>query len=431
MVKVDNVTDAGDRTRYYMYWGTGESTKKNLAVLNSNVSVGQISSFNGGTSTNDSTQAILDPRMMSADNFTLAAPGSTRTITSDVTHLLVYAGNEAGDASSGKALAITNRGLNTGATGTDNVTSTFLLPGSTATNFDISQVKLSDNASHQLAVSDTKSTDTTTIASTETGSGASQTTLATRDVTQHSGTNYILTATDNGTLYTLSSGTPSSTATEVFNQAAVNNHLELHSDGTNMIALADNSSNLTANINVYNLTTPASPARVGSQLSVSGGGIGRFCGSVANSSVIIAHDNSTDNTSNIFLSSTPIDNTTGWEYTSTITASLDNTSTVGDANQQYCSMVGFDVGNSAHFYLAIDNNTDATTPNVAVYRIVDNGSAIASSTLIGNLTYTADSLSIDVTSTNVPVLLLTMPVEIHTYLNMIILPLGLSYLVPV
>ena len=200
--------------------------------------------------------------------------------------------------------------------------------------------------------------------------------MATRDVTQHSGTNYILTATDNGTLYTVSSGTPSSTATDVFNQAAVNNHLELHSDGTNMIALADNSSNLTANINVYNLTTQASPARVGSQSSVSGGGIGRLCGSVANSSVIIAHDNSTDNTSNIFLSSTPIDNTTGWEYTSTISASLDNTSTVGDANQQYCAMAGFDVGSKAHFYLAIDNTSDSTggaaSTGFTVYRIIDN-----------------------------------------------------------
>ena len=33
VVKVDNVTDAGDRTRYYMYWGTGESTKKTSWML--------------------------------------------------------------------------------------------------------------------------------------------------------------------------------------------------------------------------------------------------------------------------------------------------------------------------------------------------------------------------------------------------------------
>jgi len=124
-VALDNVTDAGSKLRYYLYWATGTSSGdiSAQAKIDDTITSVQMSTFNGDgwpTTTN-----VIDPRFLTAGNYTISTP--SWDLAGDEMHpatkyLQIYSGNEAGDATTPATLAISNAGVNyTLSGGTDGV----------------------------------------------------------------------------------------------------------------------------------------------------------------------------------------------------------------------------------------------------------------------------------------------------------------------
>jgi hypothetical protein len=106
----DNITDADSRLRYYVYQGSS-ATAKGSAQRGTTVTV------TGATANNDDnftmTCCPLDTRFKQADNITLtitASGISDSAMASGTPYIMVYPGNEAGDAASGVSAAILDRG---------------------------------------------------------------------------------------------------------------------------------------------------------------------------------------------------------------------------------------------------------------------------------------------------------------------------------
>jgi hypothetical protein len=195
------------------------------------------------------------------------------------------------------------------------------------------------------------------------------------DSVVHDSKTYYLSKTDNGTLY--EDGTSKATAVFV---STVTDRIVLDSDGTNMIGIADNGTNLA----VYNLTTAASPVRVGNNIATQATG-DQFCGAVGGSRVLVANDNNSLS-GVVTLNSAAVDNTTAWAITSTIAANLDNASN----NSTHCAMTyGGLSGDNRTFYMVIDNKT-----STLLYSIIDNTTALIVSLAGTVLSTTAETLAI-------------------------------------
>jgi hypothetical protein len=369
--------------RYHGYLGTSSTAKTAVAATSAG------SNYLGQT-------MPLDTRLKTSDNYTLTLAGGENLGAADgsITHLIICPGNEAGDATSCASAAINDRGFGKLLSDTtDNVTRVFITPGAT-TSFELvtaDNVGTADNVTATQAITDTKSTTTAVTL----GTALTVVTEATgfspvMDSLIHGSTLYTLTAKDNGTLTACTSGTCPTSASAVF-VSTVSDRIVLDSDGTNMIGIADNGTNIA----VYNLTTPGTPARVGANITTVAIG-DSFCGAVGGSRVLVANDNSTDNITGggaIFFNATAIDNSTGWDTSSTVAAGLDN-STVG----VNCAMTyGGISGDNRTFYMVIDNRT-----STLLYSIIDNTTALTVS-LAGTLaSTTADNLAIATDTNGVP-----------------------------
>ena len=304
-----------------------------------------------------------------------------------ITHLIVCPRNEVGAATSCANAALNDRGF--GATITnalDNVTRVFITPGA-STSFEVVTADgSSDNVTATQAITDTKSTTTaptfgtaSTVVTEATGFSAIM------DTGIHGSTLYTLTAKDNGTLTACTSGSCSTSASPVF-VSTVTDRIVLDSDGTNMIGIADNGTNIA----VYNLTTPGTLARVDVNIVTQNTG-DQFCGAVGGGRVVVFNDNESGVVAGV-LNSSGVDNTTAWEYTGAI-ASIDNTTLTTD-----CSMIyGGISGDNRTFYMAIANNT-----STLLYSIIDNTTALTVSLAATVSSTTADSLAIDADSNGVP-----------------------------
>ena len=202
----------------------------------------------------------------------------------------------------------------------------------------------------------------------------------------HGSTLYTLTAKDNGTLTACTSGTCSTSASAVF-VSTVTDRIVLDSDGTNMIGIADNGTNIA----VYNLTTPGTPARVGINIVTATGGTSQFCGAVGGGRVVVFNDNQTTDVAGVFNSS-GIDNATAWEYTGA-TAVLDNATTGVNCAMTYGGLSG----DNRTFYMAVDNNT-----STLLYSIIDNTTALTVSLAATKASTTAQNLAIATDTSGVP-----------------------------
>ena len=374
------------RDRYYGYLSTDGSAKSSYIWDNSTVGISGYSSVVASSL----GAWPIDTRLKQADNLILTFSENVNLGDGDgsTTHIIVCKGNEAGDATgSGCASAALNdRGWGERFSDTtDNVSRIFLIQSGTD-SFAVVVADDDDNVTAVQAVTDTKSNTTAPTL----GSASSAITESTdfspdRDATVFNSKTYVLSGKDNGTLY--EDGT--SVATNIFG-AAIEDQVILSTDGTNLIGIADNDSNVA----VRNLTTPASPAIIGANLTRTSGTPDPFCGAVGDGRALVAiNDNqSLDNASSILVSSTDIDNATGWDIsTTTISASLDNDTSI-DCAMAYAGSSG----DNRTVWLAVDNTTDApanTPGNTIVYKLIDNGTAVTSSQY-ANLTSTvAQSLN--------------------------------------
>ncbi len=470
----DNVT-ADSRLRYYMYEGSS-ATGKVRGWFSSSSITGTNTLYTAASSL---TSGILDTRLKTTDNHTLTSAaliGDGNQVTyGSVSHLIICPGNEAGDATSCASAATNDRGWGAahampGLTGLslDNASRVFINEVTTTGSFDIlvadghdsivGSAAVGDNVTSNFVVTDAKSTDNATAISfgTQTSvytASPSDTALgfpygadnqsAVMDSVKHGSALYILSGNDNGTLRACSSSGCTTSASNIFATGRSNpnqigfgamGNIILDSDGTNMIAIADNSTV----IGVVNLTVPGTPAVVGGDITTVSAN-DQFCGAVGGGRVMVFHDNATgqrrdatsavaavDN-STVFFRSTPIDNTTAWEVSLVDVWALDNGTRNGpadhgsnlQANNTYgthCAMTyggltevvtgsaghtAGHTGDNRTFYMVIDNNT-----STLLYTIVDNTSHII---LTGELEIndgtsptTAEHLAIDTDSTGVP-----------------------------
>jgi hypothetical protein len=394
--------------RYYGYLGTS-STAKSAVLTATEFSDGSPGSW------------PMDSRLKATDNFTVTGLASNLGAgDGSITHLIICPGNEAGDATSCASSAINDRGLGAVVTwAIDNVTRVFITPGA-STSFEVVTADgSSDNVTATQAVTDTKST---TAGSTTFGTASTVVTEATgfsavMDSLIHGSTLYTLTAKDNGTLTACTSGSCSTSSTSIFG-TTVDSRIVLDSDGTNMIGIADNGTLSNAagtgiatgtdnysTINVFNLTIPGTPVRVGSSIArddnTTSSVDGQFCGAVGGGRAVVFTDNQSSDMAGSFYA-TGMDNTTGWDLTGT-TAVLDN-ATAGVS----CAMTyGGISGVTRTFYMAVDNNT-----STLLYSIVDNTTTSGTSTgspaltvslvkTVANTTAESD-LAIDADSAGVP-----------------------------
>ena len=293
--------------------------------------------------------------------------------------MIICPGNEAGDATSCASADLGDRGWGARyADTTDNISRIFIHQDGTS-GFSVTISDSDDNVTAQQAVTHSKGA--TPSLGTASGSVTQTTYSAISDSVVHSGKTYFLSKTDNGTLY--EDGTAKQT--NVFG-AVVAQQIILSSDGTYLVGIADNSTN----VGVFNLTGLTSSSRIGANVARDTT-TDQFCGVVGNGRVIVAQDDNVtlDNTSSIILSSTSVDNDTDWEYTSTITANLDNDTKVN------CAMTyAGSSGDNNTFYLVIDNITNTHNNETLVYSIVDNGTTLTP-TLTGTINSTTpDSLAI-------------------------------------
>ena len=335
-------------------------------------------------------------------------------------HHHVCPGNEAGDATTCASLSLGDRGLGSamapsaaevaGTTTFDNVTRVIIVQGTTAGTFDLvtgdgtaSGVTAGDdNVTAYQPITDTKNTFTPVALGTAVTVATESVVVAAKplagfrsgimDSDLLGSTLYTLTSKDNGTLYTCTSGTCTTAATGIFATGAVDgatdidSQIVVDSDGTNIIGIADNSTNLA----VYNLTTAATPVRVGVNISTSQASDG-FCGAVGGGRVVVANDNSTllVPQDTITVNSTAIDNTTGWDFATLLQNKIDNSTArghdIGNCVMTYGGLTSLANSDSAQtFFMLIDNNT-----TTALYSIVDNQTlALSSATHTGALTVT-------------------------------------------
>jgi len=433
------------RQRYYVYEGTSATVKANH--WNRNLTFTNVTNANTkhqpGSAVNT---ALLDSRgIVAGDNFTVLTAQALNTATGAITHMIVCPGNEAGDAAiadcASVALGDRGFGIETAdstlvAGGIDNVSRVFINPDST----QAFALVYADGIASGATAGDDNATSTRPITVTMTNTGVAtfgtaQTVVTDAippaggtsgfstmmDTVQHGDTLYVISAKDNGTLTACGSSGCATSATTVFvagrgNSATapavnfvVGNQIILDSDGTNMIGIADNATKIAA----YNLTIPGTPAKIGSDITTVSS-TDQWCGAVGGGRALVANDNASgvwttgvttediDDNTTITFNSTGVDNTTGWDLTSTITHNIDNTTVGVNCSMTYAGMVG----TTRTFYMVIDNNT-AT----ALYSITDNtttsGTSIGSPTMkvtwIGTVAATtAESLAIDADSNGVP-----------------------------
>jgi hypothetical protein len=295
---------------------------------------------------------------------------------------------------------------------TDNLTRVFMIP-SGSSGLTLVVADRNDNKTKTQAITHTKSTTTAltlgtaSTVDTATDNGSAAAVFAVRDVVAHNDMVYVLSKQDNGTLF--EDGT--SKATNIFPGLNAIRRIVLSSDGTNLIGIADNG---TVGIDVFNLTTAASPARVGGTSitdNVTGGILGgQFCGAVGGGRVLIANDNVSKDGSlaahahaaHVYLNSTAYDNTTGWEITTTINARLDNSSSGVHCAMAYAGQSG----DNRTFYLAIDNDTGMVgTAKTLLYKIVDNSTSIITKDLVGSIPLSQpESLALAIGASGIPFL---------------------------
>lgn len=410
---LDNIT-ADNRTRYYVYLGTDNVTKSFVATT---------------AGTNSAGVDIIDTRNGLGINTTLTLSGSGASATvatakalgaadGAVSHLIVCPGNEAGDATSCASAAINDRGFGAlYANATDNVTRVFINVDSTQSFALVTADGSSDNVTATQPLTDTKSTTTAITLGTaltmvtETPTGFS----AIMDTVQHGTTLYVLTAKDNGTLTACGTSGCARSSYQIFgNQNDVDSQIILDSDGSKMIGIADNATNIA----VYNLTAPGTPVRVGNNI-VTTNAVNQFCGAVGGGHVVVAFDNQTasaqsdinrtqkDNGS-ITFKMTNIDNTTGWHASVAYPAALTNTGTVfPNCAMTFLSKVTDPKGDNATFIMAIDNNTQTLLFSILATNANQTGAASLIPTHIGTIAATtATSLAIDADSLGIPYLVI-------------------------
>jgi hypothetical protein len=331
--------------------------------------------------------------LKTADNYTLTLSADKTLGGADgaITHLIICPGNEAGDATSCASAAINDRGLGKLLSDTtDNVTRVFITSGS-STSFELvtaDNVGTTDNVTATQAITDTKSTTTAiTLGTASTLVTEATGFSAVMDSVVRGSTAYTLTAKDNGTLAACVSESCSTSASAVF-VSTVSDRIVLDSDGTNMIGIADNGTNIA----VYNLTTPGTPVRVGVNI-VTEDTTDQFCGAVGGGRVLVFNDNATNDNAAGAFNSTSVDNTTAWALTAT-SAVLDNATGGVNCAMTYAGLSGSD----RTFYMVVDNMSTGT----AVMKIVDNTTALTVTSVGTIADVSVDSLAIDADSNGVP-----------------------------
>jgi len=377
---MDNVT-ADSRLRYYTYLGTSSTTKTVVATSST--------AANGVNIANP-----FDSRVSGGVDTTMTLTGNVAYGAGDgsITHLIVCPGNEAGDATTCASAAINDRGLgalyaSVGAL--DNVTRVFIdVDNSSAGNFALITADgigaatadaASDNVTATQAITHTKSTTTLpTLGTASTKLTESAGFTGIMDSVQNGSTLYILTAKDNGTLTACTSSSCATSSSIIFKEE-VSSRIILDSDGTNMIGIADNGTQIQA----YNLTTPGTPAIMGTALltqtlaaaNAGDNGYGQFCGAVGGGRVVVVTDNQSG-VQPFVVYTTGVDNSTAWELTESsgiLTEGIDNTTATGGAGWAgpHCAMTYAGSSGTPNFdktfYMVMDNNT-ATL----LYSIVDN-----------------------------------------------------------
>jgi hypothetical protein len=358
---------------------------------------------------------------MSADS--ALGTGSGAAINGGITHIIVCPGNVAGDATVCASVAINDVGWGMNYTNTaDNVSRVMLNPNGTS-NFAVTlaggsnsftvQSGQPDNVTDTAVITQAKNLVPTLGTAASTASQLWTTTVAgtagsafssIMDSVVHDNKTYYLSAGDNGTLF--EDGTLKST--NIFGHA-IAQFATLSSDGTNMVAFADNGTRTSA----VNLTVPATPTKIGAYLPYAGVSTradnrttiqDTTCGAVGSGRVVLARGDNTslDNTTGIFVGSSAIDNTTAhaFAYQASLTgavASLDNdtmgsvtaggegtTGVLGAAANAgslltLCDMVyaGDNASGASYFYLAIDNQSETVAPSpwnagqLLIYQIID------------------------------------------------------------
>jgi len=366
----DNLS-ADSRVRYYAYFGSTATSKDYVAEASGD----NLITWSACLGSQAGSTSPLDTRLKSADNCTaeLSAGNAIGAGAGATQYMIICPGNEAGDATSCASSDLGDRGWGARyADTTDNVSRVFVHESSSS--FTVTIADSDDNVTAQQAITHSKGA--TPSLGTASGSVTQTSYSAIGDSVVHGGKTYYLSGTDNGTLY--EDGT--SVATRVF-VSTISDRVVLDSDGTNMIGIADNGTNIA----VYNLTTAATPARVGINLNTSNSSevSSQFCGAVGGGRVVIFNDNQSADVAGIFNSSS-IDNTTAWEY-SAASPVLDNASI-----DVHCAMVYAGTsGNDRTFFMAVDNNT-----TTEVLQIVDNTTALVVTQLGEIAATTADTIAI-------------------------------------